>query len=65
MASVFKSPKIPKAPDPVKTPTRDDAILADQQTDKALKRQGKASTILTGDQTRTQAGGNLKKLLGQ
>jgi hypothetical protein len=65
MASVFRSPKIPKAPDPVKTPTRDDAIIAEQNSDKALKRQGKASTVLTGDQTRTQAGGNLKRLLGQ
>jgi hypothetical protein len=75
MSSVFKSPKMPAPPPPPPpspeaiaekpTPTRDDAILMEQQTEKTLKRKGKASTILTGTKTRTETGGSLKEVLGQ
>ena len=69
MSSIFKSPKMPKAPDPVKevikTPTIDEATAAVEQEEKRQKRKGKASTILTADKTRTEQAGNLKTILGQ
>jgi hypothetical protein len=65
MSSVFKSPKMPQAPEPVKTPTIDEASITLEQSDKMQKRKGKASTILTGQQSRTQMAGSLKNVLGQ
>lgn len=63
MASVFKSPKIPKAPEPIKTPTIDESAIIVENQDKINKRKGKASSIMTGDQSRTQVGG-LKSVMG-
>jgi hypothetical protein len=65
MSSVFESPKMSQASAPVKTPTIDEASIALEQSDKMQKRKGKASTILTGQQSRTQMAGTLKKVLGQ
>lgn len=65
MSSIFKAPKLPKAPEPIKAPTIDEASIALEQSDKMQKRKGKASTILTGQQSRTQMAGSLKNVLGQ
>lgn len=68
MSAVFKSPKIPSPPvsAPVKTPTIDTANQVIEQQQKIDKRRGKASTILTGDRSRTQIGGAqiLKTVMG-
>ncbi len=56
---------MPQAPEPVKTPTIDEASITLEQSDKMQKRKGKASTILTGQQSRTQMAGSLKNVLGQ
>lgn len=63
MASIFSSPKMPKAPEPIKTPIKDDAMIVAEQQDKFSKRQGKASTILSTQSNRTQSAS--KTLLGQ
>lgn len=40
-------PKIPPPPPPVKQPTRDDAKIAAEQSDRMRARRGRAATILT------------------
>lgn len=69
MGSIFKSPKMPKAPEAIKTPTIDEATIevnkAAELEDKRSKRKGKASTILTADKTRTEQATSLKTVLGQ
>lgn len=54
MSAVFSKPKTPKPPEPVKTPTKDDARIAVEQKDRVRRRKGRVSTILsTGRKSRT------------
>ena len=54
---------MPKAPEPVKVPQKDDAMIVAEQNDRFLKRQGRASTVLSQASNRTQSAS--KTLLGQ
>lgn len=66
MTSLFKTPKTPAVPEPIKPPTRDDAAIALEAEDKNRRRQGRASTILSQASSRTQSasGTSAKQLLG-
>ena len=63
MSAVFSKPKMPKAPDPVKVATKDDAAIAAEAREKVRARKGRASTILSQDSSRTASAS--KTLLGQ
>jgi hypothetical protein len=58
MSGLF-SPKIPKAPEPVKPPTIDDTRQADEELMRLRRRRGRASTFLTSQKARRAASASL------
>lgn len=64
MSSLFKTPKLPPPPKPVRMPTATDPDIeaASRRTrQNAMKRKGRLSTILT-DQTQSTVGSSGQKL---
>jgi hypothetical protein len=59
MGGIFKTPKPPKAPEPVKAPTVDEAEKNTQEMDRLRRRRGRRANILTspeGDTTNPNTG---------
>lgn len=64
MSSLFKTPKLPPPPKPIRMPTATDPDIeaASRRTrQNAMKRKGRLSTILT-DQTQSTVGSSGQKL---